>query len=90
MQLKTQLKQPWEVIGPPALRLPQELPVRLEDGEVVDAGLPPLHQPILVELPILIAVGSEPVVLCVAVLVLEAHGNAVVPKGPLHIRKIPA
>src|SRR3990172_8667312 len=34
--------------------------VGLQDGQVVDRGVASLHQPVLVELPVLVPVGAEP------------------------------
>ncbi len=70
-----------KVLGPRTLR-PDEFAVAGLDRQVVDAGLAAAHQPVLVELPVLVAIGPEPVAGIVAVLVLEAHGNTVVVEGP--------
>src|SRR5262245_24070756 len=45
----------------------------LLDPVVVDARVPPPHQAVLVELPVLVPVASPPLPVCVARLVLEAH-----------------
>lgn len=52
------------------------------DGGVVDAGLAPAHQAVLVELPELVAVGAEPLAAGVVPLVLEPDGHAVFPESP--------
>ena len=44
----------------PAAELPAEFAVRLGDGQIVDAGDPPAHQAIRVELPILVPIGAKP------------------------------
>src|SRR6185295_4148028 len=40
------------------------------------------HEPALVEFPVLVAIGAEPVVRIVVPLVREAHGDAVAAEGP--------
>src|SRR4051812_10482541 len=64
-----------------ALR-PAELAIRFLDRHIVDAGLPAAHQSVLVELPLLIAMGTEPVAGIVAVLIREAHRNPVLMERP--------
>src|SRR5579859_7816597 len=56
--------------------------LRLLDRDVVDAGLPPAHQAVLVELPQLVAVAAPPLTLHVVGLVLEPDGDPVRPEGP--------
>ena len=67
--------------GSGALR-PTVFSLSLVDGEVVDAGDAPLHQAVGSKLPILVAIGQEPVTLSVIPLVSEAHGDAVFGEGP--------
>ena len=55
----------------------------LLDREVVDRGVSRLHQSVLVELPVLIPIGSKPLAVGGVVLVGEAHGNAVVAVRPV-------
>ena len=52
------------------------------DRHVVDARLAPAHQPVLVELPQLVAVAAKPPSLGIVALVLEAHRDPVLVKGP--------
>src|SRR5262245_46947006 len=52
------------------------------DGQVVDAGETALHEALLVEFPILIAVGAEPVAGVIVPFIGETHGDAVAVKGP--------
>ena len=52
------------------------------DRHVVDAGEAPVHQAVVVELPVLVAVGAEPVAGVVAPFVGEAHGDAVAVVAP--------
>jgi hypothetical protein len=54
----------------------------LVDPDVVDAGLAAGHQPVLVELPQLLAVAAPPLTVTVVAFVLEADGDPVVGPGP--------
>lgn len=56
---------------------PEELAIGLGDRQVVDAREPALHEPVLVEFPVLIAVGAVPIPRVVVPLVGETHGDAV-------------
>src|SRR4030095_7065405 len=68
------------------VRSAAEWPVKLAfafgDRHVVDAGDSPAHQPVGIELPVLVAVAAEPVAAVVMPFVCEAHRDAVVVKGP--------
>lgn len=59
-----------------------ELAVGLGNGYGVDAGFSALHEVLGVEFPLLVAVGAEPLALGIVVLVLEAHGGAVLMEAP--------
>src|SRR5882757_5172770 len=59
-----------------------ELALAGGDRQVVDRGEAMPHQAALVELPVLVAVGAEPVARIVAPFVREAHGDAVAAAGP--------
>ena len=78
---ETQLRQPWEIIGPGAIT-PGEKTVALPNRHIVDAGFTPAHQAVLGEFPVFIAMGAEPLAVGVAPLVLEANSDAVVAAGP--------
>src|SRR3954470_2956968 len=52
------------------------------DRQVVDAGDPPSHQALFVELPILVAVATKPVARIVVPFICKAHGYPVVAKRP--------
>src|SRR3954463_12214298 len=52
------------------------------DRQVVDAGDPPSHQALFVELPILVAIAAKPVSRIVVPFICKAHGYPVVAKGP--------
>lgn len=56
---------------------PHEFAVRSCHGHIVDAGLATMHQSIVVELPLLIAMGTEPISGVVMPFVRKPHGNAV-------------
>src|SRR5882757_7727061 len=52
------------------------------DRQVVDAGDPPSHHALFVELPILVAIATKPVARIVVPFICKAHGYAVVAKCP--------
>src|SRR4051812_20032047 len=54
----------------------------LLDRKIVDAGEALLHQAVLGELPVLIAIGAKPVAGIVVPFVSEAHGDPVVSERP--------
>ena len=60
---------------------PMELAICRRDRQVVDRGEAPAHQAALVEFPVLVAVGPEPVGRIVVPFVGEAHGDAVAVAG---------
>src|SRR5262249_32524067 len=65
------------VIVRPAAERPVVLAIGSRDREVVDAGEPHAHEPLVVELPVLVAVGPEVLAAVVVPLVREAHGDPV-------------
>lgn len=52
-------------------------PFAFIDGDVIRAHVPPTHVPLVVELPVLVAVSPVPLALFVVPLVLEPSTNAV-------------
>src|SRR5882724_8035607 len=52
------------------------------DRQVVDAGDPPSHHALFVELPILVAIATKPVARIVVPFICKAHGYPVVAKRP--------
>jgi len=52
------------------------------DRQIVDAGEAALHESVLVELPVLVAVGAEPLSRVVVPFIGKAHGDAVTGAGP--------
>src|SRR6516225_2588849 len=61
---------------------PEELALAFGDGDIVDAGFAASHHAAFVKLPQLIAVATVPASSVVVPLVLEAHADPVVGKGP--------
>src|SRR3954453_13041173 len=70
------------VVDEPSPQRPVERAVALGDRDVVDGGQAPDHQPVVAELPVLVAVGAEPVAGVVVMLVGEAHGDAPIGERP--------
>src|SRR2546427_5436779 len=68
-------------LGPRA-ELPVEEAVPRANRDVVGARLAALHQAMLVELPLLVAMGANPACRGVAGLVDEADGDAICREGP--------
>src|SRR6476659_593491 len=52
------------------------------DRQIVDAGDPPSHQALFVELPILVAIAAKPVASIVVPFICKTHGYPVVAKHP--------
>src|SRR5262245_16445375 len=69
------------VVRPPAER-PKVLALARGDRQVVDARDAPLHESRLIELPVLVAVGPEPVARVVVPFIRKAHGDAIPVAGP--------
>src|SRR5215475_11067326 len=68
--------------GTRARRRPVEAAILLGYLDVVDAGLAAAHQAVLIEFPLLVAVGAVPLAARVVPLILKAHRDAVVVEGP--------
>src|SRR3954468_14619846 len=79
--LQPQLAQPGMVVGPAAER-PVELAVPLRNEQVVDARVAAAHQAVVVEFPVLVAVGTVPVAGIVVPLVREPHRDAIAAVRP--------
>src|SRR5580698_8669161 len=56
---------------------PVVLPLRLLDWQVVDGSKPQAHQPVLIELPILIAIRAKPIPGVIVPFIGKAHGDSV-------------
>jgi hypothetical protein len=70
------------IVGAPA-QGPIGRLVSLMDRRIVDAGKAPMHQAVLIELPVLVAVGTESIAAVVVPLIGEAHGHAVFAEATL-------
>src|SRR5437764_15288565 len=66
----------------PAPKRPVVLAVRGQNGKVVDGCKSRRHKPIIIEFPVLIAVGAIPVIRVVVPLVSETYGDPVPSKRP--------
>src|SRR5216684_2077601 len=71
----------------PASKRPVVLAIRSQNGKVVDRCKPRRHKPIVVEFPVLIAVGAIPVIRVIVPLVSEAYGDPVPGKRPHFLDK---
>ena len=69
------------IVGAPSQR-PMEFAIGFADREIVDACHALLHQPVFVELPVLVPVGTKPVARIVMPFVREAHGDMCFVEGP--------
>src|SRR6202022_1621160 len=56
---------------------PVILPLRLSDWQIVDGSKPHAHQPVLIELPILIAIRAEPIPGVIVPFIGKPHGDTV-------------
>jgi hypothetical protein len=70
------------MVGGSATERPMILPIALLNREIVDAGNPSPHESILVEFPILVAIGAEPMASVVMPLVGKADGDPLAVKSP--------
>ena len=75
-----EVAQAWVIIW--AAEGPVKLPLRFLDRQVVDAGEPGAHQAAVVEAPVLVAEGAEPVAGVIVTLVREANGDAAATERP--------
>src|SRR5215813_9576657 len=79
--LKTEVAQSRMPIGT-ATRRPMILALRFLDRKVVDGGKPCGHEPVVIKLPVLIAIGAIPVTRVVVPLVSKAYCDAVPSERP--------
>src|SRR5215472_7754343 len=77
-----QITQAGVIRWPGAAAIPMVLPVSLTNWQVVNAGDSTAHKSLLVELPVFIAIGSEPVSRVVVEFVSKTHGDAIVGGDP--------
>src|SRR6185312_15286803 len=59
-----------------------EAAILLGDPDIVDAGFAPAHQPVLIELPLLVAVGAMPLTTGIVPFILKAHRDAIAVERP--------
>src|SRR5690606_19804548 len=79
--LKAKLAQARVLVRPPPRR-PMVFAVRLRNRQVVDAGNAPPHQAVFIKLPVLVAIGPEPLSRTVMPLVGETHRDPVAAVSP--------
>src|SRR5579871_6939241 len=76
------LPQSRHILWPRAGRGPMKAPVLLGDRDIVDAGLATAHQAVLVELPLLVTVGTVPLPARIVPFILKPHRDAVAVERP--------
>src|SRR5688572_131173 len=79
--LQAQRGEPWMVVGASAER-PMEFALARRDRQVIDARDAALHEPAIVELPVLVAVGAIPLAAIVTPFIRKPNGNAVAVTRP--------
>ena len=63
------------MIGRAGPKRPVVFPVALRNRQVVDAGIAELHQSLVIELPVLVAVGTKPLTAVVVPFVSVTNGD---------------
>src|SRR5260370_33873144 len=79
--LKSEIAQGRVIVGATPQR-PVILTFVLFDWQVIDAGDTQVHQPVLVELPVLVAIAAEPIAAIVVPFVSEANRDSVLVECP--------
>src|ERR1700692_188776 len=79
--LKTQVAQPSVVVGAPSA-WPVKLALRLLDRQVIDAGVPRIHQTFGVKFPILVAVSAKPTARVIVILIRKPNRYAIAGECP--------
>src|SRR5580704_14517839 len=79
---KRTLAQSRHIGGPRTRRCPVKASVGFRDRNIVDAGFAAAHQAVVVELPLLVAVGTMPLPGIIMPLVLKPHRDAVATERP--------
>src|SRR5499427_3804778 len=69
------------IVGP-ATQRPVILAFALFDWQVINAGDPQTHQPVLIELPVLVAIAAKPVAAIIMPFVGEANRDSVLAECP--------
>src|SRR6516162_1229866 len=70
------------MIGGPAPQRPVILAFAFFDWQLVDAGDAQAHQPVLIELPVLVAIAAKPIAAIVVPFVGEANRDSVLAERP--------
>src|ERR1044072_6136421 len=65
-----------------APKSPMIFPLRVLDWQVVNGCKPESHQTVVIEFPVLIAVGAEPISAIIVPFVSEPHSDAVFVESP--------
>jgi hypothetical protein len=84
--LKTEFRKPWMVIGT-TTEGPKILAIFLSDWQIVNAGDASGHEPMPIEFPILVPIGSEPVSAIIVPFVREPNGDPILTKSPNLLNK---
>ena len=79
--LKTQVAQSRVVVGAPSA-WPVKLALRLLDRQVIDAGVPRIHQTLVIKFPILVAVSAEPTARVIVILIRKPNRDAIAGESP--------
>ena len=79
--LKSEIAQRWVIIRT-ATQRPMILSFTLFDWKVIDAGDAQVHRPVLIELPILVAIAAKPIATIVVPFIGEANRDSVLAKRP--------
>ena len=66
----------------PATKRPAKLAGDLGDGMLIDARNAALHQPVCVELPVLVAICAKPMAAVVVIFIGKPYSDAVTRVGP--------
>src|SRR5512141_2033717 len=69
------------IIGATTCR-PMELPLAFRDWHIVDTGNASPHEPVLIKLPVFVAVGAVPIAGVITPLVGKAYRYPIVMEGP--------
>lgn len=79
--LKAKIGQSRMIVRAPAL-WPAKQPFGLLDWEVVNRGVPAVHDALVIEFPVLVAIGTVPLPRIIPPFVLETDGNSISGKHP--------
>jgi hypothetical protein len=74
--LKSEIAQGWVIVGA-ATQRPVILAFAFPDWQVIDAGDAQVHQAVLIEFPVLVAITAEPISAIVVPFISEADRDSV-------------